>query len=112
MRNLFLVGSKKIVTTQKKEEDEVLTWTLDYTKILSRFGSDTISTSTWVEDSGNITIDSESETTTQTTVTVSGGNGGNVAILENTVVTAAGLTIKRAIKIDIVEIGTPTLDYE
>lgn len=111
MRNTFQVNDSFVAATIRKEIQEVRTLTLDYTKLMSRLGSDTISTSTWVEDSSDITIDSESETTLKTTVTVSGGNGGNDLFLENTVVTAAGLTLKRAIKIEMVEIGTPTLDY-
>ena len=111
MRNTFQVTDSLVAAYLTKEEDEVLTWTLDYTKLMSRLGSDTISTSTWAEDSSDITIDSESETTLKTTVTVSGGNANNRLTLENTVVTAAGLTLKRAIKIRMVELGTPTLDY-
>ena len=112
MRNLYLVTDDFIVARIRKEEDEVITLTLDYTKLLSRLSSDTISTSTWTDDASHITFDSESETTTQTTATLSGGNGGNTAIAENTVVTAGGLTIKKALQVKIVEIGTPTLDYE
>ena len=110
MRNLYPVRDDYIVSRVRKEEDEVLTLTLDYTKLMSRL-NDTIATSTWVDDSSNITIDSESETTTQTTVTISSGNGGNRITLENTIVTAAPNTIKRAFHIDILELGTPTLDY-
>ena len=89
-----------------KYKDEVLDYVMDYTKYLSNSGSDTISTSSWTEDSGGITIDSDTNTTKKATVWLSGGTDGNTYVVENTIVTAAGRTVKRALNIHVIEMST------
>lgn len=107
MRRRYIAGSKLVSGTITKEKDAVRTLELDYTKLLSRIGSsETISTSTWVEDSGSITIDSESETTTLATVTISGGEHGDKLYLENTIVTNNAETIKKAFCVNIEEVSS------
>ncbi len=92
-----------------KYKDEVKDYTLDWTKELLRNGSDTISTSSWVEDSSGITIDSDSNTTKKTTVWLSGGSNGETYTVENTVVTAGGRTLKRFLNIKVIEVSTKVI---
>ena len=68
MRNVYLVNDELIVANVTKAKDGVMDYVLDYTKFLSRLGSDTIASSSWTEDSGNITIDSDTNTTLKATV--------------------------------------------
>ena len=89
-----------------KYKDEALDFTLDYTKYLTNSGADTISSSSWTEDSGNITIDSDTNTTKKATVWLSGGTDGNTYTVENTVITAGGRTVKRAIDVHVIELST------
>lgn len=63
-------------------------------------GDDTISTSTWTVPAG-ITKVSDTNTTTTTTIWVSGGTGGNTYRLDNEIVTAAGRTYKRSLRIRV-----------
>ena len=87
----------------QQEIEESLTYTNDWTKYLSRHGADTISSSTWAEDSGNITIVSSSNSTTQATVRLSGGTHGSIYTIENLIVTAAGDSVKESIDVPVVE---------
>jgi len=50
-----------------KDPDAVLDWHVDWAAWLTGSDNDTISTSTWVK-TGDVTIDSDSNTTTTTTV--------------------------------------------
>jgi hypothetical protein len=77
--------------TWEKDADEVLDFTLDWTNLLD---GDTISTSTWEEETGNVTINSSSNTTTSTTVWVTETDG----MLKNTVVTAGARTLVRRVR--------------
>ncbi len=107
MRRRYIAGSKLVVGDITKEKDGVRTLEIDYTRLLARIGSsETISTSTWVEDSGAIAIDSESETTTLATVTISGGEHGDKLYLENTIVTNNAETVKRAFCVNITELSS------
>lgn len=81
---------------------------LDYTENWATWlGSDTISTSTWVAETG-ITIDSETETDTTAIVWLSGGTVGNVYTVTNTIITAAGRTQTRTILVFVNVQGTFT----
>ena len=97
----------------RKEIAEVLDFTIDWTKYLANSSSDTISTSSWAEDSGGITIDSNSNDTVKATVWLSGGKHGTTYRLENTIVTASSRTAKRYINVKVYEITTNpnTSDY-
>ena len=89
-----------------KYKDEVKDFTGDWTKELARNGSDTISTSSWAEDSGGITIDSDTNTTLKATVWLSGGSHNTTYVLENTIVTAGSRTLKRALIVRVTELST------
>ena len=95
-----------MIINLKKEKDEVLDFTIDWTKYLLNSGSDTISSSSWAEDSGGITIDSNSNTTTAATVWLSGGSHNNTYTIENTIVTASSRTVKRHINVKVTELST------
>ncbi len=75
-----------------QDKDEVVARTIDWTRWLD---GDTISTSTWTAT--GITIDSSANTTTSATVTLSAAAG--VTDVVNTIVTAAGRTEQRTIRI-------------
>lgn len=97
MPSLYLDADRRAFFADKdgrwsayKDEDSVLSYTIDWSRVL---GSDTISTSTWAVDAGDVTASSSSNTTTTTTTTVSNTDG----VLKNTIVTAGGLTHVRRI---------------
>ena len=65
-------------------------------------GTDTIASSSWaVEDTGDITIDSHSNDTTTTAVWLTGGTLGTRYEVTNTIVTAAGATEERTLKVSM-----------
>lgn len=64
--------------------------------------TDTISSSSWVADTG-VTIDSDSNTTTKAIVWLSGGTVGTSYDITNTIVTAGGRTDSRTIEITITD---------
>ena len=96
----------------EKDPDDVLDYTLDWSKYLANLSNDTISTSTWSEDSGGITIDSSTNTTTKSTVFLSGGNEGEQYTVENLITTAGGRTVKRAIVVEISELTSKRSLYD
>ena len=113
MRNTYIVTNEHITAHIEKTKADVRAITLDYTKFLSRLGGITISTSTWAEDDGGITIDSESETTTSTTATISSGNNNDTYLLENTITTNDNQTFKKGLKVRVKELSTDlTMDYQ
>jgi hypothetical protein len=61
-------------------------------------GVDTISTSTWTVPTG-ITQNSATNTTTTATIWLSGGTAGTTYTLVNRIVTAAGRTDERSIRV-------------
>ena len=71
-----------------KSSGEVLDFQHD---LSAELGTDTISTSAWVVDTG-LTVDSNSRTDTVATIWVSGGTNGQTYGLINTAVTVAGRT--------------------
>lgn len=73
----------------KKRSAEVKDYAIDWSVRLDE--GDTISTSTWVVETG-ITKDSDTNTTTSTTIWLSGGTAGVEYTLTNRVVTAQGRT--------------------
>ena len=100
------------VRQMTKYKDESLDYMLDWTKYLKNSGNDTIIASEWVEDSGGITIDSDTNTTKKTVVWLSAGSNGNTYTVENTITTAAGRTAKRAIEIHVIELTTKNIGYD
>tara|TARA_R100001443_G_scaffold47628_1_gene60202 strand:+ start:145 stop:489 length:345 start_codon:yes stop_codon:yes gene_type:complete len=75
-----------------KDKDEVLTYTVDWSRFL---GTDTIASSTWTVNS--VTSAATTNTTTQTTIKVS-GDPGNEGWANNKIVTAGGSTKEQSIK--------------
>lgn len=82
-----------------KDPDATLDYSIDWSLWL---GTDTISASTWVADSG-ITIVSASESfdTTSTRLFVSGGAPGEKYTLTNQITTAGGKVDERSIEIRV-----------
>jgi hypothetical protein len=80
-----------------KDPADVLDYTLDWSAWL---GTDTISTSTFVVETG-LTAGVNSKTTTATTIWLSGGTNDNVYQVANTIVTAAGRTIRRVVGVKV-----------
>lgn len=70
-----------------KDPDAVLDYRIDWSAWL---GEDTITGSSWVTDSGDITIDSNTYTDTDTTVWLSGGEAQVGYRITNSIETAAG----------------------
>ncbi len=85
--------------TFEKDPDAVKDYTIKWAKWLN---TDTISTSTWIADSG-ITVDSDTNDTDSATAWLSSGTEGNTYTVTNRIVTAAGRTEDRSIKIVMVE---------
>lgn len=83
-----------------KDADEVIDIQFSWSSNLDT--GDTISTSTMTVSSG-LTEDTESNTTTTATVWLSGGTAGNTYTVTNTIVTAAGRTKQRTIKVRVPE---------
>lgn len=82
-----------------KDPDAILDYEFNWAPWL---GTDTISTSTWIADSGiTIVPASESHTTTTTRVFISGGALGQDYNLTNRITTAASRTDDRSIQIRI-----------
>lgn len=82
-----------------KDPSAVLDYQIDWETWLD---GDTISTSTWTVPSG-ITQDSETETTTTATIWLSGGTAQTNYNVVNKIVTAAGRTDERTIRIMVRE---------
>lgn len=80
-------------TVYIKDPDAVLDYTSDWASWLA--GGETISTSTFVADSG-ITIDSQSNSTTSGTVWLSGGTAGTNYTIRHRITTSAGRTDDRS----------------
>lgn len=78
-----------------KDPNAVLDYQINWVTWL---GTDTISSSTWTVPTG-ITKDSDTSTTTTTTIWLSGGTDGTDYELVNRIVTAAGRTEDRTIRI-------------
>jgi hypothetical protein len=84
-----------------KDPDAILDYKMDWEDVMNLVSpADTISTSTWVA-SGDLTIDSDSNTTLTTTVWVSGGTVNTLSNLVNTIVTAGGRKHVKTIEVSI-----------
>lgn len=86
----------------EKRAAEVKDYGIDWSDrlLVNGVAGDTISTSTWVVETG-ITKASDSATTTTTTVWLSGGTEGVEYTLTNRVVTAQGRTHERSFLVTI-----------
>jgi len=82
-----------------KTPDDVLDFVVDWSAELA---GDTISTSTFAVPTG-LTKASEANATETATVWLSGGTDGVSYEVENTIVTAAGRTMKQCVHIQIAE---------
>jgi len=82
-----------------KDPNAVLDYEIDWGTNYLEVG-ETISTSTWIADSG-ITVDSNTKTSTTATVWLSGGTAGTAYNVTNRIVTSASRTDDRTIKISV-----------
>ncbi len=82
------------IPTYSKDPDETLDYIINWA---THLGSDTISSSSWVAETG-ITIDSDTNTTTTATVWLSGGTLGQFYLVTNTIVTDGGRTLEQSIR--------------
>ena len=83
-----------------KDPDAVLDYGLDWSNWLA--SGETISSSSWVVETG-LTKDSSSNTTTTTTVWLSGGIAGRTYRITNSIVTSTGREDDRSILIKVIE---------
>jgi hypothetical protein len=83
-----------------KDPDAVLDYRVDWTAWLQ--ASETITTSTWILESG-IVQNSTSNTTTTATVWLSGGTAGTAYKVTNRVTTNQGRTDDRTIKVFVTD---------
>jgi alkylhydroperoxidase family enzyme len=81
--------------SQIKDPDENIGVVINWAAPL---GADTISSSTWVIESG-ITLDSDTNTTTTATAILTGGVRGNTYNCTNRVTTAAGRIWDRTVRV-------------
>ena len=86
------------IPTYSKDPDETLDYIINWA---THLGSDTISSSSWVAETG-ITIDSDTNTTTTATVWLSGGTLGQFYLVTNTIVTDGGRTLEQSIRVHMV----------
>lgn len=79
----------------------VLEHTIDWDDTIEDFlSSDTISTSDWaITPSGELTVDSDTNTDTTASVVLSGGVNGRTYDVHNTIVTDAGRTYIRGLRV-------------
>jgi hypothetical protein len=82
-----------------KDPDAVLDYNFDWTPWLA---GDTITSSSWVAESG-ITVDSDGFTATMTTVWLSGGAAGEKYEITNTIGTSNGRSEDRTFRIRVRE---------
>lgn len=86
-----------------KDPDSVRPYGFDWSAFLAGL-SDTISTSVWtVVPTGELAVDSDTNTTTTTTVWLSAGTAGGVYRLTNRITTAGGATFDRSAKLNVKE---------
>lgn len=105
-RNINALQSLTSHFTQS--ENAALTYTVNYASTLA---TDTISTSTWSSEDTGVTIASDTSTTTTASARLSGSPGAYAVI--NKIVTAAGDTIERTIKLTVTaNEGSAGEDYE
>ncbi len=86
------------IPTYSKDPDETLDYIINWA---THLGSDKISSSSWVAETG-ITIDSDTNTTTTATVWLSGGTLGQFYLVTNTIVTDGGRTLEQSIRVHMV----------
>lgn len=87
----------------RKDPAEDLDYKIDYSRVFTIDGGDTISTSNWAVTSPatDITTHNASNTTDTATIWASGGTLGRRYWLTNTVVTTGGRTYERTVEIKI-----------
>lgn len=83
----------------RKDPDANLDYGFDWSAWLA--ASETITTSTWIVDTG-LTKGTTSNTTTATTVWLSGGTPGTTYLAVNRIVTNQGRTDDRTVKVLVV----------
>lgn len=88
-------------TWSPKDPDDILDYQLIWTDRLAP--ADTIATSVWLIDSGEITIDSDTFTDNTTTIWLSGGTAATNVILTNRITTAGGRQYDQSVSLNIVQ---------
>ena len=83
-----------------KDPDEIVDYAFDYANLLE---GDTIASSVWETDTGDVVVDTDSETTTTTTARISGGTLGTKSKVKNTVTTTSGQVLIRRLVIVVQE---------
>jgi hypothetical protein len=81
-----------------KDPDALLDYDIDWSPWL---GADTISSSVWVVEAGTVVVSSDQFTNKVTKVWLQGGVLGEHCRITNRIVTAAGRTDDRTVKLDI-----------
>ena len=81
-----------------KAPNEVLPYRFDWSLVLGE--GETITSSTWTVGEG-LTEGAASADDTTTTITLSGGTLGTLYAVANTIVTSAGLTHERSVRLSI-----------
>lgn len=82
-----------------KDPDEILDYSIDWTARID--DGDSINTSTWILDIGDVVIDSDFVTGLVTTVWLSGGTIGVLSELTNRITTVEGRTMDQTVKLKI-----------
>ena len=82
-----------------KDPNEVLDYEIDWTDRL--VAGETISSYSWITESGTITIDSHSQAAGVVTAWLSGGTHGSSIVLTNRIVTNQGRTYDQSVRLRI-----------
>jgi len=98
-RTIRLLVATTTVQEFAKDPDAILDYSLDWTRWLD---GDTISTATWTVPSG-LTLDSDDLDGAVATAWVSGGTVGESYDVACEVTTAAGRTVARVLRLEVVE---------
>ena len=87
------------LTWPDKDPDEVLDYSIDWTKRLE--SDDTIATSEWIVPEDGVSKDSDDFADTSTTIWLSGGVAGQTYSFTNRVTTAQGRTMDQSIRLKV-----------
>lgn len=86
-----------------KDPNDVVDFKFNWSDWLTERGSDTISSATFIVDTG-LTKDSESNDTTSATVMLSGGTAGTTYTVTCRITTAYPRTVDRSIDVHVLEL--------
>jgi hypothetical protein len=92
------VARIQISAALEKDPDEKLDYSIDWSDWL---GGDTIASSDWTVERGDVTLSGKTNSTTGATVWVDAGTAGKVNHVVNSIVTAAGREAQAALDITV-----------